>query len=68
MVTIHWSIGGSAPPENACTGPQPAQAFLELEAGEKLMHFAVESDVSGYVSLGFPQRPELMYDADIILG
>lgn len=68
MVTIHWSIGGSAPPENACTGPQPAQAFLELDADERLIHFAVESDVSGYVSMGFPQRPELMYDADIILG
>jgi hypothetical protein len=32
------------------------------------MHFAVEADVAGYVSLGFPEDPAKMHDADMILG
>lgn len=66
QVRLHWTIGGAAPPANDCTGPAPRALS---SAGEALVHFGVEGPgVSGYVSLGFPENPDLMYDADMVLG
>lgn len=70
-VTLHWSIGGSVPPSNKCTGSRraPASGSSTLQhQPQQLVHFAVESVVGGYVSLGFPENPTSMFDADMILG
>ncbi|KAG2433854.1 hypothetical protein HXX76_008209 [Chlamydomonas incerta] len=66
QVRLHWTVGGAAPPANDCTGPAPRSLS---SSGEALVHFGVEGPgVSGYVSLGFPENPDLMYDADMVLG
>ncbi|KAG2484406.1 hypothetical protein HYH03_016820 [Edaphochlamys debaryana] len=67
-VVVHWTLGGAAPPPNACTGPSPEALASGEEAFMGLAHFAVASDVSGYVSLGFPEDPASMFDADMVLG
>ncbi|KXZ53286.1 hypothetical protein GPECTOR_7g1180 [Gonium pectorale] len=67
LVRLHWTVGGAVPPANNCTGPRPA-APLGPDAADSLVHFAVESAVAGYVSFGFPEDPNKMYDADIVLG
>ncbi|KAG2446460.1 hypothetical protein HYH02_008452 [Chlamydomonas schloesseri] len=66
LVRLHWTVGGAAPPPNDCTGPTPR----DLTTSRKpLVHFGVEGPgVSGYVSIGFPENPDRMYDADMVLG
>lgn len=74
-IVLHWSIGGTAAPENLCTGIRPlldgaGQAAAADQEGQLplLVHFAVEAATRGYVSLGFPESPARMYNADMVLG
>ena len=74
-VVLHWTVGGAAAPENLCTGTRPlldgaGQLAVAGEDGQQplLVHFAVEAAMRGYVSLGFPENPARMYNADMVLG
>ncbi|EFJ45271.1 hypothetical protein VOLCADRAFT_121209 [Volvox carteri f. nagariensis] len=71
-VIVHWTIGGSVPPSNKCTGTGSSDIISKTQQQQqelgKLVHFAVEAAVGGYVSLGFPENAARMYDADVILG
>jgi hypothetical protein len=74
-IVLHWSVGGSAAPENICTGTRPlldgaGQPPAARQDGTPplLVHFAVEAATRGYVSLGFPESPARMFNADMVLG
>ncbi|WIA14655.1 hypothetical protein OEZ85_003157 [Tetradesmus obliquus] len=65
-VVLHYSLGGEQP-SNACT---QKSAYERLGGASKgsMMHFALESDLQGYLGLGFPTNPGSMVPADAVIA
>lgn len=64
QVTLGWSLGTEAPPDNACTR---LAGNTSAPAGAKL-HMAIQTQAPGYVSLAFAAEVNVMGPADVILG
>ncbi|KAG2431514.1 hypothetical protein HXX76_009528 [Chlamydomonas incerta] len=69
---LHWTAGTAAPPDNACTrsssSSTTASSSSASAASENLVHFALSSPQSGYLSIGFTQRAGMMAPANAVIG
>ncbi|KAG2438038.1 hypothetical protein HXX76_005652 [Chlamydomonas incerta] len=66
--TLHWTAGTAAPPDNACTRVHAVTAPASSSGPADLVHFALTSPQSGFVSMGFTQRPGMMSPSNVVLG
>ncbi|KAG2429398.1 hypothetical protein HYH02_014054 [Chlamydomonas schloesseri] len=72
---LHWTAGTAAPPDNACTRSSSSSssatstsATASSTATANLVHFALSSPQSGYLSIGFTQRAGMMAPANAVIG
>ncbi|KAF6260840.1 hypothetical protein COO60DRAFT_838197 [Scenedesmus sp. NREL 46B-D3] len=65
-VTLHYSLGGDQP-SNVCTQKSGYERPGGAAKGS-MMHFALESDLQGYLGLGFPTNPGNMVPADAVIA
>ena len=66
--TLHWTAGTAAPPDNACTRPNASVAASASSSPADLIHFALSSPQSGFLAVGFTQRPGMMTPSNVVLG
>ncbi len=65
--TVHWTIGTSAAPSNACTRQGlPTNSSSAANAAD-MLHMAIQVPTTGYVGLGFSQSNK-MFNTDAVLG
>ncbi|GLI68346.1 hypothetical protein VaNZ11_012748 [Volvox africanus] len=58
-IRIHWSLGGDPPSGDGC-------AYQQNET--QLLHMALQTDMTQYVALSWPQKTGRMAPADAVIG
>jgi hypothetical protein len=68
-IAIHWSLGGQPPSLTNCQYASPSSAVSgALNSTADIVHFALVTDLTGYVAMSLPSVVGVMSPADSIIA
>ncbi|GIL53925.1 hypothetical protein Vafri_9496 [Volvox africanus] len=67
-IRIHWSLGGDPPSGDGCAYQESATQVTAPNTSAQLLHMALQTDMTQYVALSWPQKTGRMAPADAVIG